>query len=72
MNELLEDPSRGRKRNKKFDANVETRMHIIGVVSKGHILGLEEAIIGKSDVYSTSAICWSQNVELLRIERDVF
>jgi hypothetical protein len=47
-------------------------MHVIGVVTKGHVLGLEEAIIGNSDTYQTSAICHSQNVDLLRISKNDF
>jgi len=43
-------------------------------VSKGHILGIEDAILGKSDFYTTSAVVHSQEegVELYRIESDTF
>lgn len=71
--DLLEDPSLNRKRaNKRNDNNPDTKVHIIGLVSCGTLLGLEEAIIGNSDVYCTTAIVYSRDVELLRIEKEIF
>ena len=49
-----------------------TITHQIGLLSRGHILGLEEAVIGKRDIYTTSACCVSETVELLRIETETF
>lgn len=72
VHELLEDPTIGRKKPKNCDTSSETKQHIVGVVSKGHILGIEDVILGKSEFYQTSAIVHSQEdgVELYRIERD--
>lgn len=72
--ELLEDPTIGRKKPKNSDTNSETKQHVVGVVSKGHILGIEDVILGKTEFYQTSAIVHSQEdgVELYRIERDMF
>lgn len=41
-------------------------------MNKGHILGLEEAVLGKRNVHTTSARCVSETAELLRIETEVF
>lgn len=47
-------------------------MHVIGLITKGHVLGLEEAIIGKSEFYQSTALCVSQQVDLLRIDKETF
>jgi hypothetical protein len=45
---------------------------VIGVVSKGHILGLDEASFGLSNIYNTGAVCLSLEAELFKIEKDFF
>ena len=59
-------------RTKKVDTFAETKQHVMGHVGVGQILGMEEAVLGKTDQYSQTAICISSKVELFRIERDYF
>jgi hypothetical protein len=42
---ILFDPQQGRTTIKK-DAMLENRQHVVGLVGKGHILGIEEAVLG--------------------------
>lgn len=48
------------------------KSHIIGLVNRGHILGMEDAVLLKSEYYSTGAICLSLHADLFKIERDIF
>lgn len=68
---MLDDPSAGRNNHKKPDAFPEYRQHVVGIVSKGHLLGIEDAVIAKAPYYTTGAIV-SQAVELYRIDREQF
>lgn len=45
---------------------------MLGVFTRGHILGFDEATIGKSEIYTTTAICKSQTVRMIRIETKTF
>lgn len=49
----------------------ESRIHTVGIVSKGYIMGLEDAVFAKEAVYSTSAVV-SSECDLYRIDREVF
>ena len=42
---LLSDPQSG-KNNVKRDSLQENRSHVVGLVGRGHILGIEEAVLG--------------------------
>lgn len=44
---------------------------MVGIVSSGHILGIEEAV-NQSQNYKSTVVCVSQNAELYRIEREMF
>lgn len=46
VRELLEDPTLGRERPKN-STHHESKLHTVGVVSRGHILGMEDVILGK-------------------------
>ncbi len=50
----------------------EKKQLILGLVSEHHVLGIEEAVLGKSDEYTTSAVCYSQQVVLYRVDREYF
>ena len=50
----------------------KTKQHIVGLVNKGHILGMEEAIFGASGVYNTGALCTSLKAELYYIDKEIF
>jgi hypothetical protein len=56
---ILDDPSYGRKRTHMNDNMAESKTHIFGTVGIGHIIGLEEAVLGKTLVHNTSVICHS-------------
>ena len=47
-------------------------MHAVENVSRGHILGIAEAITHKPEVYSYSAIVISQTAEVLMIKKEEF
>lgn len=45
----------------------------MGLVGRGHILGIEEVVIGSCDKYTTTAVCRSNDgAELYRIEKEIF
>ena len=45
---------------------------MVGLVSAGHILGIEELCLGRTDQYTQSVLCLSQNAELYQIDKDLF
>ena len=52
---------------------LENRQHVVGLVGKGHILGIEEAVLGQLDKYTTTAVCHSiDGAELYRLEKELF
>ena len=59
IQKLFDEPSAGREKNKKTDLIITMKSHIIGHVNRGHILGMEDAVLSKSEYYSTGAICLS-------------
>ena len=51
----------------------DIKLHPVGTVGIGQILGVEEAVLGKSEKYSTTAICVSiEGVELYKMEKEMF
>ena len=54
------------------EGSTESKTHVIGTMGVGHIVGLEEAIIGKSLVHNTSVICHSQKLKVYVIETEIF
>lgn len=56
---LLEDPKLAKNKNRKTDAPLETKIHIIGAVGRGQIIGFEEVVLNRSNKYTTTAICSS-------------
>jgi hypothetical protein len=44
---------------------------VLGIVGKSHLLGLEDAVLKKTQVYSTTVIV-SEKAELDRIDREFF
>jgi hypothetical protein len=45
---------------------------LIGVVSRGQVLGLEDVLLSKVDEFQTTAIINSMTAEFYRIEREEF
>lgn len=50
----------------------ETKQHVLRIVGKGAIIGLEDVILSNRDTYETTAICHSQTVELFTIDKEIF
>jgi len=67
---IFEDPSYIREMQKKQDQAPKRKQHIVGLVSQGHILGIEEPNFGYSKTYNTGAICKTLKAELYYIEKE--
>ena len=48
VQKLFEDPSYIKEKQKKNDAPIKTKQHVVGLVNRGHILGMEESNYGNS------------------------
>ena len=67
---IFEDPSYIREMQKKQDQAPKKKQHIVGMVSQGQILGIDEANFGYSTTYNTGAICKTLDAELFYIDRE--
>jgi len=69
---FLENPAVVQERQNRRNNVKKKFKHAVENVSRGHILGIAEAISGKNEVYSSSAIVISQTAEVLMIRKDEF
>lgn len=69
---LFDDPMYIKEQQKKARDPVKMTQHTVGLVNKGHILGIEEATFGIAETYNTSAQCVSLKAELFMIDREYF
>ena len=70
LSEILENPTLGRKKP-KHDSSQQHKMHLLSMVSKCHILGLEDVTLGRTSLFQTTAVVHSE-VDLYRIDKDLF
>ena len=70
LSEILENPTLGRKKP-KHDSSQHHKMHMLAMVSKCHILGLEDVTLGRTSAFQTTALAHT-DVDLYRIDKDLF
>lgn len=68
---FLEDPRIENERHQSKQNPKKTKMHVVSLVTTGHILGIEEEW-SNSETHTTGAVCLSLEAELLKIDRDLF
>lgn len=69
---FIENPAVVHERQLKKSNAGRIKQHVVGLISKGCILGLREAISTKAEKYTTGAVCSSFEAEVFKIDREIF
>jgi len=60
-------------KHRKLKLRLAIDKHVVGLVSAGNMLGVEETCLGtRNNQYTQTVICASQNVELYKVCKDHF